>query len=106
MRAPPLLASGRGGEPSSSTPARKTCHDSRCRRPGAAAAERLQDRRPTVSSRGTEARESPPARDGDAGRPPSARPPASESRFKVRSFGFVALTLLAVALCVYIAFPL
>ena len=43
---------------------------------------------------------------GDARRNASARPPASESRPQVRSVGFVALALLGVALCVYIAFPL
>ena len=32
--------------------------------------------------------------------------PASESRPRVRSAGFVALTLLGVALCAYVAFPL
>lgn len=38
----------------------------------------------------------------------SAEPdtPVTESRPKVRSFGFMALTLLGVALCVFIAFPL
>ena len=59
-----------------------------------------------MSSRSTDARSSPPARGSDSGAPADARPPASEKRVKVRSFGFVALTLLGVALCVYIAFPL
>ena len=59
-----------------------------------------------MSSRGTDARGSPPARASDPGGAAGARPPVSEKRVKVRSFGFVALTLLGVALCVYIAFPL
>ena len=32
--------------------------------------------------------------------------PASESRPEVRAFGFVALALLGIALCAYVAFPL
>ena len=59
-----------------------------------------------MNSRRAEASDSRPARTGSDRGVTDADLPASESRPKVRSFGFVALALLGVALCVFVAFPL